>query len=213
MANLTTPSTTASRSDLDLDALVELVGRLAVAANEATRMAQEVQAKLPLALERHAASSTTWIRGVPKTPADLDRAFPDGSGETCEEANALTDGVPHQFRRKKTSRREALDFYREHYAAAATYDNIVAAATADGAQPPPGINMGVQKWIGLPARAAVPFVAAATAPYTKESYPADKGRLDTSYRRASNSFSNKFGSGPSGSGLGLFDTGVGSRNF
>ncbi|KAJ6493967.1 hypothetical protein C8R47DRAFT_1213653 [Mycena vitilis] len=179
MANLTTPSTTASRSDLDLDALVELVGRLAVAANEATRMAQEVQAKLPLALERHAASSTTWIRGVPKTPADLDRAFPDGSGETwyvvirgrepglcrtSEEANALTDGVPHQFRRKKTSRREALDFYREHYAAAATYDNIVAAATADGAQPPPGINMGVQKWIGLPARAAVPFVAAATAP-------------------------------------------------
>jgi hypothetical protein len=80
--------------------LVALVQRLAVASSEATRLATEVQgghscftsialadeicilAQLPHTLSRHAASSITWVRGVPKTPAHQEAAFPDGSGET-----------------------------------------------------------------------------------------------------------------------------------
>ncbi|KAJ6585961.1 hypothetical protein B0H19DRAFT_1060140 [Mycena capillaripes] len=157
--------TPASRSEPDLEALVALVGCLAVASSEATRIAAEVQAILPLALGKQAAApSTTWIRGVPKTPGAIEAAFPDGSGEvwyvvirgrepglyrTSEEANALTDGVPHQFRRKVTSRREALAFYCENYEASSIYDEVVAAAEAAGTTPPPGVNMGVQKWVAL----------------------------------------------------------------
>ncbi|KAJ6468864.1 hypothetical protein C8R45DRAFT_1167557 [Mycena sanguinolenta] len=145
MANLPTATATpASRSDSELEALVALVSRLA---------------KLPLALAKHSASSTTWIRSIAKTPHTVDTAFPDGSGEvwyavirgrkpglyhTAAEANAQTDGVPHQFREKK-SRREALAFYRDHYNAGITYDNLVGAATASGSAPPPVVNMGVQK--------------------------------------------------------------------
>ncbi|KAJ7906939.1 hypothetical protein B0H13DRAFT_2332987 [Mycena leptocephala] len=163
MANLS--QTPAPRPDSELEALVALVQRLAVASSEATRLATEVQAKLPHTLSRHAASSITWVRGVPKTPAHQEAAFPDGSGETwyvvirgrepglyrtAPEANTQTDGVPHQFREKKRSRREALAFYRENYNATANYDAAAAAATTAGSPPPVGVPLGVQKWIAVP---------------------------------------------------------------
>ncbi|KAJ7909364.1 hypothetical protein B0H13DRAFT_2330412 [Mycena leptocephala] len=169
MANLSQSTTPASRSDPELEALVALVQRLAVASSEATRLATEVQAKLPSTLNRHAASTTTWIRGVPRTPGQVEAAFPEGSGEvwyvvirgrepgmyrTPTEANAQTDGVPHQFREKKKTRREALAFYRENYHATANYDTLAAAATTAGAPLPVGVPLGVQKWIGIPVAPA-----------------------------------------------------------
>ncbi|KAF7336552.1 hypothetical protein MSAN_02287400 [Mycena sanguinolenta] len=170
MANLPTTTTPASRPDSELEPLVALVAKLALAASEATRLAVEVQAKLPLALAKQA-SSTTWIRGVPKTPLQMETAFQDVGGElwyvvirgrepglyrTPDEANAQTDGVPHQFREKRKTRREALAFYRESYAAGIAYDNLVGAATATGANPPPAVNMGVQKWVAVPVSAVAP---------------------------------------------------------
>ncbi|KAJ6490992.1 hypothetical protein C8R45DRAFT_928817 [Mycena sanguinolenta] len=174
MANLTsTTATPASRSDTDLEAIVALVSRLSVAASEATRLAIEVQTKLPLVLTKHAATSITWIRGVAKTPSAVEAACPAGSGEvwyvvirgrepglyrTPEEANMQTDGVPHQFREKKKSRREAIAFYRDNYNAGIAYDNLVGAAAAGGTSAPPAVNMGVQKWVALPAGTVVPAV-------------------------------------------------------
>ncbi|KAJ7907069.1 hypothetical protein B0H13DRAFT_2332686 [Mycena leptocephala] len=169
MANLSQTTTPASRSDPELEALVALVQRLAVASSEATRLATEVQAKLPYTLNKHAASSISWIRGVAKTPRQLEAAFPDGSGEvwyvvirgrepgiyrTSDEANAQTDGVPHQFREKKKTRREALAFYRENYDATARYDTAAAIALTSGGPPPVGIALGVQKWIVVPVSSA-----------------------------------------------------------
>ncbi|KAJ7828192.1 hypothetical protein B0H13DRAFT_2373331 [Mycena leptocephala] len=169
MANLSQTTTPASSSGSELEALVALVQRLAVASSEATRLATEVQAKLPHALNKHAASSITWTRGVAKTPRQLELAFPDGSGEvwyvvirgrepgmyrTSDEANAQTNGVPHQFREKKKTRREALACYRENYDATAQYDTAAAIALTSGSPPPIGIAMGVQKWIGTPVSSA-----------------------------------------------------------
>ncbi|KAJ6447698.1 hypothetical protein C8R45DRAFT_1135761 [Mycena sanguinolenta] len=174
MANLSSATATpASRSDTDLEALVALVSRLSVAACEATCLAIEVQAKLPLALAQHAATSATWIRGVAQTPSAIEAKFPASSGEvwyvvirgrepglyrTPEEANVQTDSIPHQFREKKKSRREAIAFYRDHYNAGIVYDNLVGAAAMAGSTPPPAVNMGVQKWVGLPVGTVTPAV-------------------------------------------------------
>ncbi|KAJ7440760.1 hypothetical protein FB451DRAFT_1415002 [Mycena latifolia] len=151
----------------ELEALVSLISRLAVASSEATVLAVEVQAKLPAVLALHTASTTTWVRAPAKTPAELERAFPEGSGEvwyvvirgkepgmyrTAAEATALTSGVPHQFHRKKTSRREALLFYRDNYldaAKAASANANATAAAGSSAVAPPG-SVGVQKWVEVP---------------------------------------------------------------
>ncbi|KAJ6478363.1 hypothetical protein C8R45DRAFT_934132 [Mycena sanguinolenta] len=110
-------------------------------------------------------SSTTWIWGIAKTPLRMEITFAEGGGEvwyvvirgrepglyrTPQDANAQTDGVPHQFREKK-SRCEALASYRENYAAGIAYDYLVGAAAATGVPSLPAINMGVQKWIAVPA--------------------------------------------------------------
>ncbi|KAJ6449870.1 hypothetical protein C8R45DRAFT_1114427 [Mycena sanguinolenta] len=182
MANLSSATATpASRSDTNLEAIVALVSRLSVAASEATCLAIEVQAKLPLALAKHAATSITWIRSIAQTPSAVEAKFPAGSGEvwyvvirgrepglyrTPEEANTQTDGVPHQFCEKKKSRCEALAFYRDNYHAGIAYDNLVGiaydnlvgAAAAAGSTPPPAVNMGVQKWVGLLAGTITPAV-------------------------------------------------------
>ncbi|KAF8171243.1 hypothetical protein K438DRAFT_1982234 [Mycena galopus ATCC 62051] len=88
------------------------------------------------------ASSVLWSRGVPYTPTELEARYPEGSGETwyvvlCSrepgmyrtsaEADAVCNGVPNQVKAKKTSRREALAWYRQEYRG----------PTGDG---------GVQKW-------------------------------------------------------------------
>ncbi|KAJ7686733.1 hypothetical protein B0H14DRAFT_2654183 [Mycena olivaceomarginata] len=55
-----------------------------------------------------AQASPVWVRGIPKTPAELELQYPEGSGETWKEANDNCDGVPNQLKQKKTSRLEAL---------------------------------------------------------------------------------------------------------
>ncbi|KAJ7448395.1 hypothetical protein FB451DRAFT_1187818 [Mycena latifolia] len=162
MVNVSESTTASSPAAAELDVLITLIGHLAVASSKATRLAAEVQSKLPAALALHTAGATTWVRAPPKTPAELEREFPEGSGEvwyvvirgrepgmyrTASEATALTNGVPHQFHRKKTSRREALLFYRDNY-----LDATKAAAAAGGsnsAAAPAGTELGVQKWVAV----------------------------------------------------------------
>ncbi|KAJ7077355.1 hypothetical protein C8R44DRAFT_896325 [Mycena epipterygia] len=138
------PPTNAPSPTEELAALVALVAKLASAsaaaaraAAEANRLAAEVDAKLSLALGLANTSSITWIRAVAISPNALEATFPAGSGETwyvvirgrnpglyrtADDANTETNGVPNQYRQKKTSRREALAFYREHFDIAAAAD-------------------------------------------------------------------------------------------
>ncbi|KAF8173321.1 hypothetical protein K438DRAFT_1980868 [Mycena galopus ATCC 62051] len=147
-----TTATNASTAT-ELESLVALVARLSVVSMDAVRLAAEVQARLPAVVAAEvvhapaataaiAASSVLWSRGVPYTPAELEARYPQGSGETwyvvlcgrepglyrtSAEADAVCNGVPNQVKAKKTSRREALAWYRQEYRG----------PTGDG---------GVQKW-------------------------------------------------------------------
>ncbi|KAJ7457106.1 hypothetical protein FB451DRAFT_1183611 [Mycena latifolia] len=79
-----------------------------------------------------ATATAKFIEGVAVTPNELDRAHPHGDGDyqawyvvvagrepgmyrSTAEADVQVLGVPGQFCQKKTSRREALDFYRTQY--------------------------------------------------------------------------------------------------
>lgn len=58
--------------------------------------------------------------------------------------------MPNQFRQKKTSRREALAFYREHF-------DIALAGELSGIPPDPSAppsTLGVQRWISIPPTSA-----------------------------------------------------------
>ncbi|KAJ7824141.1 hypothetical protein B0H13DRAFT_1919307 [Mycena leptocephala] len=147
MANLSQTTTTASRSDPELEALVALVQCLAVASSEATRLATEVQAKLSSALNKPAASSINWVRGVPKTPLQMERAFPDGSGE--RRGQCADRRSPAPVPREEEDQADALACYRENYDATAAYDAAAALAATSGGPPPIGVALGVQKWIGV----------------------------------------------------------------
>ncbi|KAJ7214191.1 hypothetical protein C8J57DRAFT_1612119 [Mycena rebaudengoi] len=119
-----------------------VTGQLVASTAESTRLAIEVQDRLPAVLAR--ANGPPFTAGTPISPETLATFIPPNSGETWyvvivgrepgmyrtpTEANLQTDGVPGQFSQKKTSRREALDFYRERFG-----------------QPPPH---GVCKWVQL----------------------------------------------------------------
>ncbi|KAJ7081792.1 hypothetical protein B0H15DRAFT_952814 [Mycena belliarum] len=159
MAHLTTSTTTSSSAVAELEVLLELVARLSVASSEATRLAAELQSKLPMALALRSANSVSWIRGSPKSPTEVEADFPEGSGEvwyvvirgrepglyrTADEANAQTKAVPHQFSQKKTSRREATLFYRDNYVASINHDRAPVGAGTNT------LPMGVQKWVEVP---------------------------------------------------------------
>jgi hypothetical protein len=98
------PSTTApTPASAELEALVALVSRLAVASSEATRLAAEVQgelfrpctmrcifaytfllARLPVVFPTAQAPAKTsnWVRAAARTPTEVELGFPEGSGET-----------------------------------------------------------------------------------------------------------------------------------
>ncbi|KAJ7463429.1 hypothetical protein B0H11DRAFT_2240898 [Mycena galericulata] len=152
MTTTAAPATTASTSS-EMAALVALVARLSSATLDATRLAVEVQAKLPAvvvaevaasaaataaatsteaaaAAAAAAAASPLLVRQAARTLTALEAAFPEGSGEvwyvviigrkpgmyrTAAEADSLCNGIPNQLKAKKTSRREALAWYRERY--------------------------------------------------------------------------------------------------
>ncbi|KAJ7758444.1 hypothetical protein DFH07DRAFT_958290 [Mycena maculata] len=145
MDNLHPPPTNASRAELE--ALLAQVDRLARTVSAASRLATDVRAQLSAVLGiGDGAPPIVWLAGTPQTPASLETAFPTGSGElwyvvirglepgmyrTADELDFQTRGVPNQFGQKKTSRREALAFYSEHYHAEAP-------------------ALGVQKWTEAP---------------------------------------------------------------
>ncbi|KAJ6611647.1 hypothetical protein B0H10DRAFT_2223810 [Mycena sp. CBHHK59/15] len=163
MATTLPPATNASTPAQELEALVALVARLSAASLEATHLAAQIQATLPTTIASQIAAAApapvarappAFVRTVAQTPVALETAFPEGSGEvwyvviigrepgmyrTAAEADDLTNGVPNQFRQKKTSRREALAFYRNHYYAT--------------------VGSGVQKWV----EAFPPALAASTS--------------------------------------------------
>ncbi|KAK6981629.1 hypothetical protein R3P38DRAFT_3460250 [Favolaschia claudopus] len=71
-----------------------------------------------------------FVRGIPQTPAEVERNHPPGSGETwyvvilgrepglyatALDADHQCNGVPHQYKVKKTSRVDALSLYRSLY--------------------------------------------------------------------------------------------------
>ncbi|KAJ7846747.1 hypothetical protein B0H14DRAFT_3454234 [Mycena olivaceomarginata] len=142
MTTFASSTATQPSTPTEMEALVALVARLSTASMDVVRLAAEVQAKIPavVALEAAAArasataaaaqASPVWVRGIPKTPAELELQYPEGSGETwyvvicgrepgmyhtAKEANDNCDGVPNQLKQKKTSRLEALAWYRQLY--------------------------------------------------------------------------------------------------
>ncbi|KAJ7463444.1 hypothetical protein B0H11DRAFT_2240919 [Mycena galericulata] len=97
MTTTAAPATTASTSS-EMAALVALVARLSSATLDATRLAVEVQAKLPAVVaaevaastaataaaastEAAAAASPLLVHQAARTPTALEAAFPEGSGE------------------------------------------------------------------------------------------------------------------------------------
>ncbi|KAJ7016057.1 hypothetical protein C8F04DRAFT_1203526 [Mycena alexandri] len=128
----TATATSASRPDPKLDALLALVARMSVAASETTLLVAEVNAR----------SIEPAARPTPPTPSPP--AFPDGSGETCSESNTQIRGIPNHLGQNKTSRAEALAFYRENYLAAVHYDALVGNGYDVAAN---NVPAGVQKWI------------------------------------------------------------------
>ncbi|KAJ6570823.1 hypothetical protein DFH09DRAFT_1312866 [Mycena vulgaris] len=79
-----------------------------------------------------AIADVEFVEGVAITPDALEALFPPGVGDyqswyvvcigrepglypSSEEADDQVTGVPHQFRRKKNGRQEALNFYRAKY--------------------------------------------------------------------------------------------------
>ncbi|KAJ7122453.1 hypothetical protein C8R44DRAFT_876744 [Mycena epipterygia] len=144
MTSVELSATTAPTPAQELEALVALVAQLSAASLEATRLSVEVQAKLPAIAAKLAASDANatpgsstavdaaplFVHCTPKTPGELQDAFPPGSGEiwyvviigrepgmyrTSTEANDQCNGVPNQFKEKRKSRREALAWYAECY--------------------------------------------------------------------------------------------------
>ncbi|KAJ7264658.1 hypothetical protein C8J57DRAFT_1718543 [Mycena rebaudengoi] len=123
-----------------------LAVQLVASTVESTRLAIEVQNRLPalMAATVDRSGGPPFTSGIPISPDALETFIPPNTGEiwyvvivgrepglyrTPTEANAQTDGVPGQFSQKKTSRREALAFYRERFG-----------------NPPPH---GVHKWVEL----------------------------------------------------------------
>ncbi|KAJ7363878.1 hypothetical protein DFH08DRAFT_798342 [Mycena albidolilacea] len=138
----------------ELESLVALVARLSVVSMDTVRLAAEVQARLPAVVAAEvvhahasataaaavaaadtaaaatavaAASSVLWVRGIPLTPAELEVLYPEGSGKTWAEADAVCNSVPNRVKARKTSCRKALAWYCQEYHG----------PTGDG---------GVQKW-------------------------------------------------------------------
>ncbi|KAJ7912797.1 hypothetical protein B0H13DRAFT_2327010 [Mycena leptocephala] len=142
---------TSSSAPTELEALVALVDRFAASSLETTRLAVELQAKLPVILAAEVAAATSAAATVAaetdakplalyscaglrrhlrssKPPSLKDLARPGTSSsadasrvciaQRTDEADAVCNGVPNQLKQKKTSRREAIAWYRSHYLAA-----------------------------------------------------------------------------------------------
>ncbi|KAJ7075025.1 hypothetical protein B0H15DRAFT_956840 [Mycena belliarum] len=162
--HMTSQTTASSSANAELEALVALVTRLALASNEATRLAVEVQGKLSGALGVSISSGTTWARAPAKTPTQLENEFPEGSGEVWYVV--IRGREPGLYRtppvgsrttsaRRKTSRREAILFYRDNYVAAVAAAHAASPAHLSNVGWPGSTSsavatpVGVQKWVQI----------------------------------------------------------------
>ncbi|KAJ7802011.1 hypothetical protein B0H14DRAFT_3488962 [Mycena olivaceomarginata] len=129
----------ATLDELSLRALTLTRGarELMRGADAMTRVAQDLQLRLPKALDKQnedAAADNVWVRAVAKTPPTVAAEHahaPDGHRiwyvvfvgrepglyTTVEEADAQIKGCPNQQYRRKMSKREALDAYSAKYEA------------------------------------------------------------------------------------------------
>ncbi|KAJ7112731.1 hypothetical protein C8R44DRAFT_882481 [Mycena epipterygia] len=134
-------ATTAPTPQQELAALVAKVAALSNLALDLTRQCIDINQDLPrvVPLQVTAAvgkltADVEFVEGVAITPDALDALFPPGVGDyqpwyvvcvgrkpglypSSHEANDQVLGVPHQFRRKKSGRAEALAFYRAKHVA------------------------------------------------------------------------------------------------
>ncbi|KAF8143735.1 hypothetical protein K438DRAFT_1783436 [Mycena galopus ATCC 62051] len=126
---------TARVTHREMMAVLGAVDELVLRAARVTRVAQDLQATLPELFARvDAVDRGDWVRDDdPKTPAQVEAQYanlPDGRRDmwvvyvgrepgvydTNEAADFHVKGCPGQQYRKRTSKREALNFYAEKYA-------------------------------------------------------------------------------------------------
>ncbi|KAJ7024941.1 hypothetical protein C8F04DRAFT_1191986 [Mycena alexandri] len=121
--NMSTPATTTPTPEQELAALLAQLSDMSKLALAMSHHVIHLQEKIPVVLQALVAAATQaqsieFERGVAITPDELEARFPPGMADlaACEEADEQVNGVPNQYRKKKSSRREALDFYRHKYA-------------------------------------------------------------------------------------------------
>ncbi|KAJ7096924.1 hypothetical protein C8R44DRAFT_889517 [Mycena epipterygia] len=130
----------ASSPQVELQALIAQVAALSQLAVSMTQQCIDVQTRLPIvynaALEAeiaaHIPPPPAWVPGVPRTPDEMDAAHPPGPADYLphhvvtigrepglytnpNESNDQVNGVPDAHRLKKSTRLEALAYYRHCY--------------------------------------------------------------------------------------------------
>ncbi|KAJ7133263.1 hypothetical protein C8R44DRAFT_870673 [Mycena epipterygia] len=126
----------------ELDALIATVAALSQTSLAMAKHCLDIQTRLPGVVNAAIAaglaslvpaSGPVWVRGVALTPDQLEAAYPEGTGDdlayhivtigrdpglyaSVPESNYQVLGVPNSKRLKKSSRMEALAYYRAKYA-------------------------------------------------------------------------------------------------
>ncbi|KAK7027716.1 hypothetical protein R3P38DRAFT_949215 [Favolaschia claudopus] len=133
----------AARSAATIAAHAAADSAATIAAHAAANAIASVSAAAPAPAATSVDSDPVFVRGTPKTPDQLAIDHPEGTGEICyvvicgrepgiyykaSDADRVCNGVPNQLKAKKTSRIDALDWYRSLY---------------NG----PAADEGVQKWV------------------------------------------------------------------
>ncbi|KAJ7896234.1 hypothetical protein B0H14DRAFT_3425590 [Mycena olivaceomarginata] len=128
MTTLASSTATQPSTPTEMEALVALVVCLSTASMDVVRLAAKVQAKIPAVVALEAAAAHASATAAADAAAQASPVW--GSGETwyvvicgrkpgmyrtAKEANDNCDGVPNQLKQKKTSRLEALAWYRQLY--------------------------------------------------------------------------------------------------
>ncbi|KAJ7077657.1 hypothetical protein B0H15DRAFT_954950 [Mycena belliarum] len=136
MNNATTTPTPAQ----ELAALVHKVHALSKLALDMTKLTMEINDGIPAVIEAQveaaiaalSTAATAFVRGTARTPNQMDALFPPGVGDhqvwyvvirgrepglygSSVDADTQVNGIPGQYRQKKTSRVEALSYYRHRY--------------------------------------------------------------------------------------------------
>ncbi|KAJ6554109.1 hypothetical protein B0H10DRAFT_1967952 [Mycena sp. CBHHK59/15] len=137
MAQNSSTATTALSPEEELQALIANVAQLAKQSVALTKMCRDLQEELPGIIARIArprpSTDAIFVRGVPKAPVQVEletRSAQDGNSiawyvvwigrepglyASIEDADVQVKGCPNQQYRRKTGKREALQFYAQLY--------------------------------------------------------------------------------------------------